>query len=266
MPSRPFLAACPSGVFGASATTCCHACAGAGQILLAERLDDADVQQRLDVLGIDLRATARTARARLIGLVRVVVGHAEIGRDVGVVRIERERLLVPRDRLRILLGVEVTCCRAARAAAGRSDSARPPLRAPAPAPDRSAPAAAADWRGRRRRRSAPRAPAMRALPAACWLPSTQPTIRPNRMPAMPKTMASALMGNAQDNNERRSQSTSARATSGSRSSSDVPCAGGARHPLLARAGRLGRQCRAACAAPADPRCWPPARSSARRAA
>src|SRR6187397_1454130 len=35
--------------------------------------------------------------------------------------------------------------------------------------------------------------AKRAVPAACWLPSTHPTMMPNRAPAMPKTIASALM-------------------------------------------------------------------------
>ena len=53
MPSRPFFAAWPSGEFGDRSTTCCHAFRGAGQILFAERPDDADVQQRLDVFGID---------------------------------------------------------------------------------------------------------------------------------------------------------------------------------------------------------------------
>src|SRR6185436_7720753 len=35
--------------------------------------------------------------------------------------------------------------------------------------------------------------AVRAVPAACWLPRTHPTMMPNRAPAMPKTIASALI-------------------------------------------------------------------------
>ena len=46
-------------------------------------------------------------RQRAIRLIQVVVADAEIGADVGVRRIERQRRLVPPRRLLVLLGVEV---------------------------------------------------------------------------------------------------------------------------------------------------------------
>ena len=63
-PSSPFLAAWPSGCPGAICDDLLPRLRGAGEIPLAERADDAHVEQRLDVLGIDAPATARTARAR----------------------------------------------------------------------------------------------------------------------------------------------------------------------------------------------------------
>ena len=59
--------------------------ARAGEVLLAEGLDDAHVQHGLGVRRID-RQRLLELLDRLVGLVRVVVGDAEVGRDVGVLR------------------------------------------------------------------------------------------------------------------------------------------------------------------------------------
>ena len=54
-----------------------------------------------------MRERALELRERPVGLVRVVVGHAQIGADVGVAGVEVERRLVPADGVGIALGVEV---------------------------------------------------------------------------------------------------------------------------------------------------------------
>ena len=263
----PFLAACPSGESGERATTCSHAFAAPAQVLLAEGADDADVQQRLGVLRID-RQRLLELRDRAVGLVRVVVRHAEVGRDVRVARVERQRLLVPRDRLRVLLGVEEHVAQlharlrvlrvlpgdASASACTRAWIERRRLRAAA--------AGCCAGRGLRHRR---RRPARCAV--ACWLPSTQPTIRPNRVPAMPKTMESALMRRILRIATSGAASPPARGRRSS-SRSGAPCHARRRCEtmLFARSGILGGE---VAQGPQRQRilgCWRPARSTARRAA
>src|SRR6266851_7473475 len=72
---------------------------GAVEVLLAECLHDADVQQRLGVLRIDLEGTLELLE-RLVGLVRIVVADPEVGAHVDVVRRQPQRVAVP-------LGIEV---------------------------------------------------------------------------------------------------------------------------------------------------------------
>ena len=79
------LAACPSGTVGRDLHHLLPRLRRAVEILLAERLHDADVQQRLRVLRIELQRVLEL-RERLVRLVRVVVADAEIGADVDVVR------------------------------------------------------------------------------------------------------------------------------------------------------------------------------------
>ena len=55
----------------------------AREILLAERADDALVEQRLEMRRIELERVVEL-RERPVGLLRVVVGHGEIGADVDV--------------------------------------------------------------------------------------------------------------------------------------------------------------------------------------
>ena len=206
-------------------------CRGAVEILLAERLDDAQVEQRLGVLGID-RQRMLELLDRAIRLVRVVVGHAQIGRDVGVLRLDASSAAsYQRDRVGVALGVEVACCPAGCAAPDPSGSARRQSSAPGRGSDRAAargvlalaPAAppAAE---------SPRAAPIERRLVACWLPRIQPTIRPNRLPAMAKTIDSdsassmsvlASFPDPQNINVRRSQSTSARPGPGRRADRPV---------------------------------------------
>src|SRR5580700_10952350 len=76
------------------------------QILLAEGSDDADVQQGLDVIGIELERMLELLE-RLVRLVGVVVTDAEVRADIDVARGELHRLAVPLDRLGIAFGVEI---------------------------------------------------------------------------------------------------------------------------------------------------------------
>ena len=129
---------------------------------------------------------------RAIRLVRVVVGDAEVGRHVGVGRLQLQRVLVPRDGVGVLLGVEVDVAQldaggdvlrdsvrqwSSAPARGSGRAALPASRHPLVAPRRSAAGRPAWQRGPHR--------------SACWLPRIQPTIRPNRVPAMAKTIDSA---------------------------------------------------------------------------
>src|SRR4029453_5003418 len=79
---------------------------GAVEILLAECADDADVQQRLRVLGIELERLLELGQG-FGGLVGVVVADTGIGAHVDVLRIALERFRVPRDRVFVSLGVEI---------------------------------------------------------------------------------------------------------------------------------------------------------------
>ena len=68
------LAVCPSGLFGASATTCCQTAAAASMVLLPERQDDAPVEQGLRVGGVESERVLELLQGA-IGLPGVVVAH-----------------------------------------------------------------------------------------------------------------------------------------------------------------------------------------------
>src|SRR5438094_4759762 len=76
------------------------------EILLAHGAYDADVEQRLDVLRVDLQRLLEL-RERAIGLVRVVIRDAEVGADVDILRVDLQRRGVPVARLLKASGVEV---------------------------------------------------------------------------------------------------------------------------------------------------------------
>src|SRR5262245_20902978 len=76
------------------------------QVLFAKGLDDADVEERLGVLRIELERTVEQLE-RLVRPIRVVVADAEIGDHVDVVWRERERLVVPFDGVFVTVGVEI---------------------------------------------------------------------------------------------------------------------------------------------------------------
>ena len=115
MLSRARRAACPSGVFGASSTTCCQAFVAPSRSCFPNAEHDPLVQHGLRVLRVDLERVLEL-RQRAIGLVRVVVAHPEVGADIRVGGIELERRLVPLDRLIVLLGSRSTGWRAECAA------------------------------------------------------------------------------------------------------------------------------------------------------
>ena len=76
------------------------------EILLAERADDPDVQQRLGVIRIELERPVELGQ-RDVRLVHVVVADPEIRADVDVLGIDAQRLLVPLDGITIQLVIEV---------------------------------------------------------------------------------------------------------------------------------------------------------------
>src|SRR5262245_32292478 len=76
------------------------------QVLLAEGLDDADVEERLGVLRIELERAIEQLE-RLVRPIRVVVADAEVSDHVDVVWRERERFVVPLDRVFVTVGVEI---------------------------------------------------------------------------------------------------------------------------------------------------------------
>ena len=79
---------------------------GTLEILLAERAHDAHVQQRLGVLRIDLQRMLELLDGE-VGLVVVVVAHAQVGAHARIFRVERERLGVPLDGVGKTPGVVV---------------------------------------------------------------------------------------------------------------------------------------------------------------
>src|SRR5439155_15235241 len=68
--------------------------------------DDAEVQERLRVLRIDLQRTGKLIQ-RLVRLIRVEVADAEVRADVGIVRRNLQRFRVPGNRVVVALGVKV---------------------------------------------------------------------------------------------------------------------------------------------------------------
>src|SRR5438445_3413575 len=79
---------------------------GAFQIVLAESLHNAEIQNRLDVLRVELQRSLELGQ-RLVRLVRVIVRHTEVRAGVDVLRRELQRFRVPGDRLVVPLCVEV---------------------------------------------------------------------------------------------------------------------------------------------------------------
>ena len=123
-----------------------------------------------------------------VGLVVVVVAHAEVGADVHVLRVERQRLAVPLDRVGVAAGVvvEISELRARDGVLGIAVDDRAKrlhLRL-------------VEHRRRRRARhrpdgvdggaavSAAGTTPVRGDMAACWLPIIQPAIRPKNTPAI----------------------------------------------------------------------------------
>ena len=129
------------------------------EIPLAVRLDDAEVQQRLGVLRIELQRVLEL-RQRFVRLVRVVVADAEVGADVDVVGLELQRLGVPLDRVVVPLGVEIEVAELDARLRRSTARARPRTSAPstcassstAPPGRRAAARRARPGRGRRGRR------------------------------------------------------------------------------------------------------------------
>src|SRR5439155_2018575 len=76
------------------------------EILFAERLDDAQVEERLGVFRIELQRM-REQLEGLVRLVRVVVADAKVGTEVGIARRQFHRRLIPLDRVVVLFRVEV---------------------------------------------------------------------------------------------------------------------------------------------------------------
>ena len=85
----------------------------AREVLFPEGADDALIEQRLQMLRID-RERLVELRERAVRLVRVVVGHAEIGAGVDVLRIELERGFIPRESPGRTARRRSTGCRARR--------------------------------------------------------------------------------------------------------------------------------------------------------
>src|SRR5918995_511973 len=73
---------------------------GALQILFAERANDTHVQQRLRMLRIYAQRMLELLDSQ-VGLIVVVVAHAQIRADTHIFRIEGKRLRVPLDRIGI---------------------------------------------------------------------------------------------------------------------------------------------------------------------
>ena len=219
MPSSPFFAAIPSGEPGARSTTCCQP-AGAGEILLAERADDTDVQQRLDVLGIDRERMIELLQ-RAIRLIRVVCATPRSVDTFASPGLMASACSCPGNRLRILLAVEkmLPSCTRARCPSGFCCSLLE--RGHARRIDRRRLRRGSRLLRRRRlgdrgrHRSAPRRLLAAKHPADDQSEQAAGNSKDNRVRSH---------GNVQDSNERRSQSTSERATSPSLSSNTVPWA------------------------------------------
>ena len=76
------------------------------QVLLAKRPHDSNIEHSLGVFRIDLQRMLELLQCEVYLLV-VVIAHTQIGADVHVFRIERERLGVLLDGLGMSFGVEV---------------------------------------------------------------------------------------------------------------------------------------------------------------
>ena len=157
---------------------------GAFEILLAPGADDADVQQRLRVLGIDRQRLLELLQ-RAVGLIGVVVGDPEVGADVDVLRIDLERRLIPAGGFVEALAVEVQVAelRPRRGVRGPLVGLRLELRDPVLVEGRGrrllppdGAAACCAW-----------APPQALRPGPCWLPMIQPASSPSSTPATPMT-------------------------------------------------------------------------------
>ena len=161
------LAACPSGLSGASSTTCCHAFVAPSRSCLPNALTMPTFNSVFVCLG-SMLSECDELRERLVRLVRVVVAHAQIGAEVHVVRRELQRLLVPRDRIVVPLGVEIEIRELGARLGVRGLAVRRPTSTPSPSLRRGW--RRGGWRrsgrARRRLRRAP-APRREARLAGC---------------------------------------------------------------------------------------------------
>ncbi len=79
---------------------------GAFEILFTPRAHDADVQQRLGMFRVECERPLELLEGA-IGLVGVVVGDAEIGAGIDVLRIDLERREIPADGFVESLTIEI---------------------------------------------------------------------------------------------------------------------------------------------------------------
>ena len=79
---------------------------GAFQILLAERADDALIEQGLEMRGIELERVVEL-RERPVRLLRVVVRHGKVGTNFHGIRVEFQRRFVPGSGLTVALTVKI---------------------------------------------------------------------------------------------------------------------------------------------------------------